>query len=243
MQGGDGGGVGVLGGNLAVLDHLGEDGLRGHEAALAVGHGDGVHVVQLAQEHPGGLDAGHPGGDVPALVPADEVEGQGGAGVVGLADLAIGDQPQLDQRLEAIADAQHQPVPVFQQVMNRVGELGVTQEGDDELGRAVRLVSAGEAAGENHHLAAADGGGQLVGGLAEHLGVQVAHHHDLRLDARLEAGVSGVVLAVGAREHGDDRPGMGKLLCGHQGGALRAEDIRHVRVLQPGVRLGGVDLL
>ena len=54
VQGGDGGGVGVLGGNLAVLDHLGEDGLRGHEAALAVGHGDGVHVVQLAQEHPGG---------------------------------------------------------------------------------------------------------------------------------------------------------------------------------------------
>ena len=33
-----------------------------------------------------------------------------------LDDLTVGDQTQLDERLETVADAQHQAVPVFQQV-------------------------------------------------------------------------------------------------------------------------------
>ena len=73
-----------------------------------------VQVAHLALEHPGGLDRGHPCGDVPALVAPNEVEGQGGTVFVHRPDLAVGDQAQLYQRLEAVADAQHQPVPVLQ---------------------------------------------------------------------------------------------------------------------------------
>ena len=69
----------ILGGHLAVGDELVDHRLGAHKAALAVGDGHGVQVAHVGPEHPGGLDAGHPGGDIAALVAADEVIGQGGA--------------------------------------------------------------------------------------------------------------------------------------------------------------------
>ena len=71
--------VHVLGAHLAVGDQVRDDALRSHKAALAVGHRDGVEIPRVAEQHPGGLYGGHPGGDVPALVPPDEVIGEGGA--------------------------------------------------------------------------------------------------------------------------------------------------------------------
>ena len=67
--------------------------------------------------------------------------------LVGVPNLAEGHQTQLDEGLEAVANAQHQPVPVFQQVVGCVLHGGVTEEGRHELGGAVGLVAAGEAAG------------------------------------------------------------------------------------------------
>ncbi len=170
---------------IRSADHL----VGGHKAALAVGDGDGVQVAHLGLQHPGGVDRGHPGGDVPALVAADQVIGQGGAAVVHGPDLPVGHQPQLDEGLEAVADAQHQAVPVLKQVVDRVGQPGVAEEGGDELAGAVGLVAAGEAAGQDHHLAAADGLLQGLSGLGQQVGGQVADHHDLRLDARPQAGL------------------------------------------------------
>ena len=63
----------------------------------------------------------------------DEVIGQGGAGLVHIPDLTIGDQAQLHQGLEAVADAQHQAVPVLQQVHDGVRQGGGAEEGGDEL--------------------------------------------------------------------------------------------------------------
>ena len=68
--------------------------------------------------------------------------------------------------LEAVADAQHQAIPVFQQVVDLVLQLLCPEEGGDELGRAVGLVAAGEAAGEEDHL----GLGQLLGHQVHGLG-------------------------------------------------------------------------
>ena len=78
---------------------------------------------------------------------------RGGAGPVGVDDLTVGDKTQLDERLETVADAQHQAVPVFQQVHGGVPHLRVAEEGGDEFGGAVRLVAAGEAAGDENDLA------------------------------------------------------------------------------------------
>ncbi len=45
-----------------------------------------------------------------------------GQSVVHRADVAVGHQTQLDERLEAVADAQHQTVAVLQQVAHRLGD-------------------------------------------------------------------------------------------------------------------------
>ena len=200
-----------------------------------------MQVAHVAEQHPGGAHRGHPGGDVPALVAADEVEGEGGAVRGGRADLPIGHQPQLHQGLEPVADAQHQSVPIFQQVMHRVRQLGVAQEGHDEFGRAVRLIAAGETAGENDHLTAADGSGQGVGGPLQILRAQVPDYQDLRLNACLETGGGGVVLAVGAGEHRNHRPGPGDLSVEYRRGAPIVGDALHRGRL--GTWVGGIDLV
>ena len=94
---------------------------------------------------------------------ADDVIGQGGAGVVRVPDLAVGHQAQLDEGLEAVADAKHEAVPVLQQVHDRVGDLAVAEEGGDELAGAVGLVAAGEAAGDEDDLALTGCGGKASG--------------------------------------------------------------------------------
>ena len=172
---------------------------------------------------------------------ANQVEGQSGTALVQVPNLAIGHQTQLHQRLEAVADAQHQAVPVPEQVVDRVLEPLTAQEGGDELAGALRLVAAGEAAGQDNHLGGANGPLQRLGGVLQQLGAQVAHHHDFRVDARPQTGVGGIVLAVRAREHGDDRLGPGQLAGRGVGGAAGAVHIRNDLLLRLGV--GGIDAL
>lgn len=65
--------VAVLGGNLAVLCELGNDGLRGVELALAVGERDGVDVAGFATRKPWREGAGHAGVGVARDVAGDIV--------------------------------------------------------------------------------------------------------------------------------------------------------------------------
>ena len=87
---------------------------------------------------------------------ADVVERKRGAISVHRADVAIGNQPQLHQRLEAVADTEHQPVALLQKLANRLGHLGRAEERRDELRRAVRLVASREAAGNHDDLTLAN---------------------------------------------------------------------------------------
>ena len=48
-------------------------------------------------------------------------------------DSAIGNQAQLDKRLEAIANTQHQTIALLKQLTYRFGNGGRTEEGRDEL--------------------------------------------------------------------------------------------------------------
>ena len=94
----------VLRGDLAVGDQLGEHFIVGDKAALAVADGDGVGVVQAALRQPRGQVGRDAGAHQTALVATDGVERQRGRGVD---DVAVGHQAELDQGLEAVADAQH----------------------------------------------------------------------------------------------------------------------------------------
>ena len=68
-------------------------------------------------------------------------------------DVAVRHQAQLDERLEAVADAEHQTIAVLQQVAHGLGDGRRAEERGDELGGAVRLVAAGEAARDHDDLA------------------------------------------------------------------------------------------
>ena len=67
---------------------------------------------------------------------------------------AEGHEAELNEGLEAIADAEDEPVAPVEQLMHGVGELFAPEEGVDKLAAAVGLVAAGEAAGDDQHLAA-----------------------------------------------------------------------------------------
>ena len=140
-------------------------------------------------------------------MPPDGVVSQGGAARVRVPDFPEGYQPQLHQSLKSVADAQHQTVPVLQQVVDRVGEPGIAQEGDDEFRRPVRLISAGEPAGQEHDLGGFDGMLQPQGGLGQGIGSQVADHVRLHRHPSPEAGPDGIILTVGSRENGDGHSG------------------------------------
>ena len=91
---------------ISWVEHL----VVGDEAALAVADGDGVGVVQAALRQPRGQIGRDASAHQTALVTTDGVERQRGRIGRGVDDVAVGHQTELDQGLEAVADAQHQAV-------------------------------------------------------------------------------------------------------------------------------------
>ena len=180
----------------------------GHEAALAVADGHGVLVAHGAAWTATGC-----------LVEAMRVRTsmlwwrpmvlkvRVGSYCVDGADVAVGHQAQLDEGLEAVADAQHQAVALLQQLAHRLGDGGAAEEGGDELGAAVRLVAAGEAAGQHDDLAASEWPSRRASQLsATSAGVRLLMTRISGLGPGPRKGTGGVVLAVGAGEDRDDAP-------------------------------------
>ena len=191
--------------------------------------GDGVGVVQAALRQPRGQVGRDAGAHQTALVATDGVERQRGRIGRGVDDVAVGHQAELDQGLEAVADAQHQAIAGLEQVADCLGDLGSAEERRDELGRAVGRVAAREAAGDHDDLACADAAGKLVGALGDGLGREVVDHEGVGLGTGGTEGAGAVVLAVVAGEHGDDHARAGDL-----GAAV------HVDIL--GAEVDGLDL-
>ena len=172
-----------------------------------------MDIAHLGLHQPRRLVGSNSGAHQAGLVAADQVVGQGRAAGVGLNDLAVWDKAELDQRLEAVADAAHQAVAVFEQLHHRFGDLRVAEEGDDELGGTFRLVAAGEAAGDGDDLGLFNHSLDQLDRLPDLVGVLVADDHDVRLGARALKGTSGVVLAVGAREYRNQNARLRNLGC------------------------------
>ena len=97
----------ILGCDLAIRCQLLQQLLTAQEAAFTVGNGHIHHISYLHLAEPGGIIGSHSGPHDAALMAADHILAQGGAGLIGIDDLTKGHQTQLDQRLEAVTDAQH----------------------------------------------------------------------------------------------------------------------------------------
>ena len=141
---------------------------------------------------------------------AQSIEGQGGIVLADIHNAAVGHQSQLDQRLETVADAQHQAIAVVQQVSHSVRNPGAAEHGGDKFTGTVRLVAAGEAAGKHNHLGTADGFLHAADSFLDAGGGQVLNHQHLRLSTGPLKTAGGIVFAVGAGEHRDKDTGLGR---------------------------------
>ena len=72
-------------------------------------------------------------------------------------DLTVGNQSQLDQRLETVADTQCQSVSLIQKLCYCFLDLLIFKCGCKEFCGSIRLVSCGEAAREHDDLCLTDG--------------------------------------------------------------------------------------
>ncbi len=192
-----------------------------------------MDLADLALGQPRREVARHAGADEAALVAADGVEGQRRSVGCGFHDVAVRHEAELDERLEAVADAQHEAVAGLQQLADRLGDLGRAEERGDELGGAVGLVAAGETARDHDDLALADAARELVGALGDGLGREVVDDQHRGVGAGAAERAGGVVLAVRAREDGDHDARAGDL-----NGRRGARD-----ALLGNAEVDGVDLL
>ena len=207
--------INVLRGNLArrlqLLKQLG----RNHEAAFAVADSNIVDVAHLAARKPGAQIRRHARAHQAALVTADLVERKRGARVIHGADVAIRHQAQLHERLETVANAQHQAVTVLQQITHSFGHFRSAEERGDELRRTIGLVAARKTARQHDNLALANKLRQTLRAFGNGSRRQVVDNERRGSGTRALERMSGVILAVRAREHGNNHARLGNLAREH----------------------------
>ncbi len=133
--------IDVAEGDAVFGFELVEGALVGDVAAFAVSDGQTQHLALLRRRRVGRVG----GGDRQAQFAADEFE-------AAIADQRAGQQAGLDQDLEAVADAEHEPAIG--------GELADSRHHGRELGDgpAAEVIAVGEAAGEDHGIDIAERG-------------------------------------------------------------------------------------
>ena len=176
----------------------------GNKATFSVTDCDGVDVAKCALGEPWRHRGSNAGANKLALVATNGVERQRWAGVVHRTNVAVRNKSQLDERLEAIANAQHKAIALLQKLADSLGNLRSAEERADKLSRSVGLVSAGETAWNHDNLALLDGLCQCICGLNNVLRCQVVDNQRGWVSARTLKGSRDVVFAVVAREYGDD---------------------------------------
>ncbi len=199
----------VLSSNLTSSSHLRNKLIRRHKATFTMADGHGVYIAHVATRKPRRQARCNARAHKTALMAANGVVGERGTGVVHGANVAEGHKTQLHQRLETIANAHHKAVTHLQQFAHSLGNLGRAEECRDELGRAVGLVAAREAARQHDYLAATDGLYQRGSAFCNALGREVIYYKHLGLRTCALEGARGIVFAVGARENGNDYAGLG----------------------------------
>ena len=204
----------VLGGDLSVFRKPADQLLGGQETALSMGDGNVIYLTRLCVDEPGGLVGGDPGADDLGLVSGNGIEGKGGTILIRIHDLAIGNQPQLDQCLETVADTAHEAVPLGKELHDSLPDPLVAEEGGNELGGTVRLISSGETSGDKDDLAVSDLLCHCIHGFPDILCREIPDHHDLRIKSCVGNCLCTVIFAVGSRECRDQDLRCGMLYEG-----------------------------
>ena len=182
-----------------------------------------MHVAHLGFGEPRGEARCHAGAHQAALVAADGVERQRRAFGGHRHDIAVRHQSELDERLEAVADAEHQTVAIVQQVAHGLGHGRGAEECGDELGGAVRLVATGEAARNHDDLALLDLLDQRGGGFGYGSRGEIVHDERTHVGTGTFKGGGGIIFAVVAGEHRNHHMRLGDAGAGIQGLLRRVE--------------------
>ena len=196
--------VDVLRGDLPRRFHLLDEFGRSDEAAFAMADGHGMHISHLAARKPRREARSHTRAHETALMTPDGVVGERRTALVHRTNVAERHQPQLHQRLKAVADAEHEPVAVLEQVAHRFGHGRSAEERRDEFSGAVGFIAAGEAAGKHDDLAVLDGRHKRLGTFGNAVGREVVHHEHIGNRSRALERTHRIVFAVRSREHGND---------------------------------------
>ena len=123
-----------------------------NKAAFAVRNRHIVNLADLCVIQPRRFCGTDTGVDHHRLMAADCVERQRWRGLCHIADFAVWNKSQLNQRLETVADTEHQALADVQKLGYSLAHLRIAEEGSNELRAAIRLVAAGEAAWNHNHL-------------------------------------------------------------------------------------------
>ena len=119
-------------------------------------------------------------------------------------DLAVGDEAELDEGLEAVADADGEAVAFVEELLDGFRDARVAERGGDELAGAVRFVAGGETAREGDDLRVVDGGQNIFNGIFDGLRVEIADDDRRDDGARAFEGALRVVFAVRSGEDRDE---------------------------------------
>ena len=160
--------------------------------------------------------------DDTGLVAGDGIVGQGRAALVGVDNLAVRHESELDECLKTVAYAAHKPASAVEQVGNGIAYLRAAEECGYELTRAVGLVAAREAAGDEYRLRLAYRVRKCLGAEADAVCCAVVYDHDACVCACILDSLCRVVLAVSTREYGDEHGGTHRAYGGCAAFAERA---------------------
>ena len=176
------------------------------------GHVD--HVTDLNALQPGRKVRANTGANHARLVSADGVVGQRGAILIGVDDLTVRHKTKLDQRLEAVTDTCHQTVTVVQQIADLLLDCRIAEEGGNELTRAVGLVAARKAAGQEDDLGLAAKLCKLLNRAFNALTRQIIDDKYLSLGTRIGKCLCAVIFTVCTREDGNNHLRLSRQNCG-----------------------------
>ena len=198
----------ILSSYLAIRKELLNRCFRCVEATFAVGNSNSMLLAGLAQAEPRRLVRNNASGHDLGNVATNIVEGQGRRSASHIANLAIGHQTQLDQSLEAVANAQHQAVAILQQIADSSLDARIAEHSSNELATAVRLVASTEATGNHHDLGIVDIFNHCFHGFFNGSSGQIANNKGLGLGTGSLESTGTVIFTVVAWEDGNEYAGL-----------------------------------
>ena len=157
-------------------------------------------------------------------MPADRVEGERRAARIHRDDVTIGHEPELDERLKAVANAQHEAITIVEQTTHGIRDVGIAEERRDELGTAIRLVATGKTTGNHDDLAVVDLLDEGLRALCDRVRRQVVDDEGLGHGAGALEGERRIVLAIITRKDRNDDARLGEVATVRERDVARVAD-------------------